>query len=140
MAECDCNYLRLVKLFPEMAESDEQEIGICLDGHEETLVRIRVDERFRYTTTLTLLFDGSDTGYPIRWPVIQVRLYHDLRTAEVTEYATHRRLEPRYDYPNSRMYLPNEKVQVNRFLGEMLTHCLAHGHSLDPVALSVNTI
>lgn len=133
MAECDCNYLRLVKLFPGFEEVDEIEIGVRPGECGGVRVLIRVDERFRYTTTMTVLLSDGDTGALIRWPSIQVRLYHDLRTAEVKEYQEHRQFEPRYEYPNSRMYYPDEKVQVNRFLGEMLTHCLAHGHSLVPV-------
>jgi uncharacterized protein YqiB (DUF1249 family) len=31
------------------------------------------------------------------------------------------------------MHQPDEKSQLNLFLGEWLSHCLARGHELEPV-------
>ena len=38
-----------------------------------------------------------------------------------------------YSYPNAAMHQPDEKSQLNLFLGEWLSHCLACGHELVPV-------
>ena len=61
-----------------------------------------------------------------------VRLYHDASLAEVvgsevTGYQKHRYLLPRYSYPNSAMHQRDEKSQLNQFLGEVLSLCLAEG-------------
>jgi uncharacterized protein YqiB (DUF1249 family) len=40
-------------------------------------------------------------------------------------------VKPRYQYPNASMYQRDEKAQQNRYLGEWLSLCLSHGHSLD---------
>ena len=63
----------------------------------------------------------------------RVRLCHDARVAEVTEFDRHRRLQARYAYPNPAMLQPDEKLQVNRLLGEWLQHCLRWGRSAEVV-------
>ena len=60
-------------------------------------------------------------------PRLTVRLYHDARSAEVVEYQRARHFNAVYDYPNRDMRQPDEKAQVNRFLGEFLSVCLKHG-------------
>jgi uncharacterized protein YqiB (DUF1249 family) len=54
-------------------------------------------------------------------------MYHDALLAEVLDWAGHKRLRPRYDYPNKSMYHCDEKLQVNQFLGEWLRSCLSNG-------------
>ncbi len=135
MAECDANYIRLLKLMPNMLDGDSLEIGIRTETDQSILARIRITERFKYTTSLSIYLCSDSHSPFIRWPVIQVRVYHDLKTAEVASFEKHRHFQSRYDYPNHRMFHPDEKAQVNRFLGELLSQCLAKGHSMKPVAL-----
>ena len=59
-------------------------------------------------------------------PII-VRLYHDARTAEVIEIQKQRRFDPVYKYPNRKMRARDEKVQINKYLGEFLGNCLTNG-------------
>jgi uncharacterized protein YqiB (DUF1249 family) len=42
-------------------------------------------------------------------------------------------LRPRYEYPNRAMYQADEKLQINQFLGELLTLALREGHQVDDV-------
>ena len=58
------------------------------------------------------------------------------RSAEVVEYQGKRHfLRAVYDYPNTDMRQPDEKAQINRFLGEYLSLCLTHGVAAEvPVA------
>lgn len=142
MAECDANYIRLLKLIPQLrslhrgsrrvqalepgSRLAEFVISGDRDGRGETVVEVRVVEAFKYTTTLEISQHPGLT----RWlssPTLQVRLYHDASTAEVTAYQSHRNFRPRYPQPNPDMYQCDEKVQVNRFLGEWLTLCLQAG-------------
>jgi uncharacterized protein YqiB (DUF1249 family) len=53
--------------------------------------------------------------------------------AEVLAWAEHKRLRPRYDYPNQAMYQSDEKLQINQFLGECLNLCLRYGWPVDNV-------
>ena len=52
MAECDANYLRLMKLFPDMANGGERRIGLRHDG--EHVLRLIAREQTAYTTLLEL--------------------------------------------------------------------------------------
>jgi len=145
MAECDANYIRLLKLVPQLRalhrgrrQPSILEPGSLLaefviadgrDGRGETVVEVRVIETFKYTTTLEITQQPA-AGKWLTNPTLQVRLYHDACTAEVTAYQNHRNFRPRYAQPNPCMYQRDEKIQVNRFLGEWLTLCLQAGRSL----------
>ncbi len=124
MAECDANYLRLMKLFPALREEDVSVFGVVLGEHPYH-VELRVRERGPYTTLVELL-QLPDAPWNPR-PRMLVRLYHDARSAEVVECHGARHFRPVYDYPNQHMHLPDEKAQVNRFLTEFLSMCLRHG-------------
>jgi uncharacterized protein len=64
-----------------------------------------------------------------------VRLYHDANLAEVVKCQRYRQFAPRYEYPNIDMHQIDEKAQMNRFLGELLAHCLAHGRVAEVIFL-----
>ncbi|MGI9251561.1 MAG: DUF1249 domain-containing protein [Pseudohongiellaceae bacterium] len=162
MAECDANYIRLLKLVPQLnaylhnssldANLVREIANGCSDARlgslerpEKTLeglvsefviadyedigpvtVKIKILEAFKYTTTVQI------TQHPElkKWmtnPSMLVRLYHDANTAEVLSYQGHRNFKPHYPQPNPQMYQANEKLHVNTFLGEWLTHCLRVG-------------
>jgi uncharacterized protein YqiB (DUF1249 family) len=141
VAECDANFIRLLKLVPDMLngdstkDGDSLEFGIRTEEKQSIQIRICVVERFKYTTSLSIYLCGDNHSPWIRWPALQVRVYHDLNTAEVSSFEQHRHFQSRYEYPNRGMFHPDEKAQLNRFLGELLSHCLANGHSMIPLAL-----
>ncbi len=129
MAECDANYWRLSRLMPDLATVSGRAFGLTLRNSAMAQVAIEVIERARYTTTLRV---SHLAEFPwLRVPEILVRMYHDARTAEVLACRDERPREGRYSYPNERMYHIDEKAQINAFLGEWLSHCLDHGHSLE---------
>ena len=124
MAECDANYLRLMKLFPSLREEDASDFAVCI-GDMQYEVCIEVQERGPYTT-LVRLSQLPKAPWSTR-PSLTVRIYHDARSAEVVEYQRGGHFQAVYDYPNRDMRQPDEKAQVNRFLGEFLAMCLTHG-------------
>jgi uncharacterized protein YqiB (DUF1249 family) len=125
MAECDANYLRLKKLFPDVGEADSASIGVDFNG-ARLEVRLEVLERGPYTT-LVKLSQQPDVPFS-RKASLTIRLYHDARSAEVVEYQGRKHfLRAVYEYPNTDMRQPDEKAQINRFLGEYLSFCLTHG-------------
>ncbi len=173
MAECDANYIRLLKLVPhlqayrdrsfadmamlintgrekeiiaELKNSDTPEklleglfVEFCIADETSfggrVTVEIEIIEAFKYTTTLEI------RQKPVlkKWmtnPSMLVRAYHDASTAEVISYQGHRNLQPRYEQPNANMYHSDEKMQVNRFLGEWLSHSLEVGLSTETVSAS----
>jgi uncharacterized protein YqiB (DUF1249 family) len=154
MAECDANYIRLLKLVPQLrayrdgsfdelvdidissdAEPEKHLEGITaqycladLQDEGKVTVEIKIVEAFKYTCTLEIVQLPEFKQWMTN-PSMLVRVYHDANTAEVVSYQGHRHLQPRYTQPNPKMYHPDEKMQVNRFLGEWLTHCLNVGRS-----------
>jgi hypothetical protein len=124
MAECDANYLRIMKLFPNLRENDVSVFGVMI-ADQTAEVSIAVLERSPYTTLIKLRqLPEAPWGTN---PMMTVRLYHDARSAEVVEYQRARHFKAVYAYPNDSMRQRDEKVQVNRFLGEFLSYCLTHG-------------
>ncbi|WP_339618180.1 DUF1249 domain-containing protein [uncultured Gilvimarinus sp.] len=136
MAQCEANYLLLSKLTPELAVRDAWQFAVERAGKSWEM-RIEVTERMRYTTTVRVARQDERDSSWLQLPQLTVRLYHDAQLAEVLAWEGHRRLQVRYSYPNRDMYQADEKAQFNRFLGEWLTHCLQHGHSLHDISLLV---
>ena len=136
MAECDANYIRLLKLIPGLYRyrNDESLQGKVAEFNitdqsltpVDVTVEISVVESFRYTTTLKIE-QRPRSGHWLENPAMEVRVYHDASTAEVVACSEHRNFEARYPQPNPQMFQRDEKLQVNRFLGEWLSYCLAVG-------------
>ena len=129
-AACEANYARLMRLLPNMREHTEsRRVALSQGEHLLGVLALDVLESCPYTTTLRLW-----QVQPLAWlpqACLQVRAYHDARMAEVVGEDDRQRLHGSYSYPNPAMYLPDEKLQVNRFLGEWLSHCQAHGHAAE---------
>ncbi|EPC01285.1 hypothetical protein L861_11980 [Litchfieldella anticariensis FP35 = DSM 16096] len=132
--ECSANYLRLTRLLGDLEAGEVREVA--LKGREMRFgsLWLEVLERAPYTTIVRVSQSGVLDAIiePLR---MRVHLYHDVRMAEVTDFQRQRHFDGRYRYPNARMHQPDEKLQLNRFLGEWLEYGLAHGHSLDIPAL-----
>ncbi len=129
---CEANYLRLMRLLPGMRSGcDERRIAISQGDQLLGVLVLEVLETCPYTTTLQVSQENCLTWLPV--PKMEVRVYHDARMAEVIRAENARRFRGIYHYPNAQMHQPDEKNQLNLFLGEWLGHCLACGHELEPV-------
>ncbi|HSC74805.1 MAG TPA: DUF1249 domain-containing protein [Pseudomonadales bacterium] len=127
-AECETNYLRLLKILPDFNTEDSRHLSLQTGSGQERRFQFFIFERARYTTTL----DIAEFGAHQQWGLsasFSVRLYHDARMAEVLAFQRERNVAPFNHYPNSRMFQPDEKIQWNFLLGEWLTHCLLHGYN-----------
>ena len=132
LAECEANYVRLLKILPDLTERDKWlfEIG---SGRTQSQVAVSVVERAPYTTTLQLVqlaAPAHELLSQIKTPKLTICLYHDADMAEVVAWEHHRRLRPRYQYPNTHMYHIDEKAQCNRFLSDWLMLCLEQGRAV----------
>lgn len=132
-AICEANYFRLRKLMPEMAVQNERQITLSVGDEAEQRLEMRVIERCRYTTMLQLSHQQEDQW--LQPPSMEVRLYHDASMAEVVAAYNRRRFRGVYPYPNEQMLQPDEKFQLNNFLGEWLSYCQRHGQSAQPVLI-----
>lgn len=133
MADCDANYVRLMKLFPDIKTCDERKIGLHHGG--DHILRLSVLEQTRYTTLIALVQEADivTASHWLRLPALTLRLYHDAQVAEVVSCEGMRHLHPKYEYPNKKMHHQDEKAQWNLFLGEWLSHCLEHGYHAEPL-------
>jgi len=165
LVECELNYHRLLRLFRgvktlAVGKCRQYIVG----GHRQTEsnFRITILEQTKYTTVVHIaqLFplqkpftfiknsklSASRHLQPMLTPVPtkatatiyqgDVRLYHDASVAEVVKCQRYQSFSPRYEYPNVDMHQVDEKAQMNRFLGELLSHCLSHGRMADKVIFS----
>jgi len=131
-ATCAANYARLMRLLPDMREQlGERQVALSQGERLLGVLTLDVLDACPYTSTLRLRQELSLPWLPL--PQLEVRVYHDARMAEVIGAAKARRFRSSYPYPNAAMHQPDEKTQLNQFLGEWLGHCLACGHELQPV-------
>jgi uncharacterized protein YqiB (DUF1249 family) len=127
MSLCDINYMLLLRILADKEQVDEQR---CFFISDFLSYRVVINEVTRYTTLLTISQEANISGYNLSAlfrPKMVVRLYHDARMAEVISNQDVKQIKPRYDYPNDKMHLPDEKQQINFFLKEWLQLCLQRG-------------
>ncbi|MCU1723545.1 MULTISPECIES: DUF1249 domain-containing protein [Pseudomonas] len=128
-AACEANYARLMRLLPDMRNAtSSRRIGMTQGDQMLGVLTLEVVLACPYTTTLRVRQEHSLPWLPV--PQLEVQVYHDARMAEVISAEHARRFRSVYPYPNESMHQPDEKAQLNLFLGEWLTHCLACGHEL----------
>lgn len=126
---CELNYGRLLRLLPDCDTEDLQyQFNVSRSLH----YTIKIIECSRYTSTLEMS-QKSHAGFEFLRPVVQVRLYHDAKMAEVLSSQNIGSLKPSYQYPNIKMYQRNEKEMVNIFLAEWLQFCLAQNNQAQSI-------
>jgi len=131
-AACEANYARLMRLLPDMRHAPEaRRIGVTHGDQMLGVLALEVIVNCPYTTTLRVRQEHSLPWLPV--PQLEVQVYHDARMAEVISAEHARRFRSIYPYPNVFMHQPDEKAQLNVFLGEWLSHCLALGHEFEAV-------
>ncbi|MEL7291588.1 MAG: DUF1249 family protein [Pseudomonadota bacterium] len=127
MRTYETNYAKLNALLPTQPSIDDVR---CYEAASMTY-QIQVCEVTKYTTLVDICQSDDVPVFPL--PKMSVRLYHDARVAEVCGCEHLKRVNPRYDYPNDKMVQQDEKVQLNRFLGDWLSFCLKQGISKAPL-------
>ena len=123
---CEVNYMALMKLLPpggSVGAERRYQVGNGLQ------FQLTVTEESRFTSQVILAQHNPELPSYLQ-ARIEIRLYHDVRMAEVCAEQQISMLQPRYDYPNQKMHHRDEKEQVNLFLADWLRFCLKHGTSL----------
>lgn len=121
---CELNYLRLMRLCPDLRIVPRREL--VAGPRKQFSLAIEITERSTFTTMVRLNLKMS--GMP--WAGLQnllLRVYHDAHMLEVAFCDEKRIGRIRYRYPNAAMYMPDEKVQLNEFLGIWFDYFLAQG-------------
>ncbi|KHE16220.1 dehydrogenase [Aeromonas hydrophila] len=123
---CEVNYMTLMKLLPPGGSVGAER---CYQVGNGLQFQLTVSEESRFTSQVILAQHNPELPSYLQ-ARIEIRLYHDVRMAEVCAAQQISRLQPRYDYPNKNMHQRDEKEQVNLFLADWLKFCLRHGTSL----------
>ena len=131
-AICETNYIKLSKLVKGLELGARVTYGLQNESAHLGKIRLEIKEVSRYTN-LVLLEQIQSSGRWLNNPKLTVRLYHDARMAEVISAINHPRVEAVNGYPNKKMHLPDEKLQLNQFLSEWLGFCVRYGYDLEQV-------
>lgn len=123
LAECDANYLRLVNLLYSR-ESRDWHPMVYRFQHNRGEVSFEMSNESRYASTVSIVRHMPQALDDVR---LEVRAYHDVQCAEVLNFQGQAAHSARYDLPNEGMHTPDEKSQVNKFLGELLQWCIDKG-------------
>lgn len=138
MAVCDANYIRLLKLLPDLRPECGREIWLDGPGSDtlqqavRQVVQLRVIDSQRYTTTLCISLHPEIREHYYRPPSMLVRLYHDADTSEVLRYQEHSGFHLGGKSWGMPGFSVDEKQQVNAFLGEWLALCMEQGLGSSP--------
>lgn len=124
-AKCAANYGLMLRIFPALKDDSIFEFALSGSGS----IRMNLIERTPYTDLVGLQQSGVASMLP-NLSLCKIRMYHDACLAEVVEWEGQRGLKGRYEYPNQAMHQQDEKWQRNKFLGELLAHCLREGRAL----------
>ncbi len=120
---CEINYTSLMRILPDV-DSVGKKYQIALAN--KLTYRLFVLESSRYTSTIQIE-QSQPVAADYLSTVMRVRLYHDVRMAEVCATQQIFNLKQRYDYPNKKMHHKDEKIQSNIFLSEWLKMCIQQG-------------
>lgn len=122
---CERNFHKLMLLLPDLEHKDDVVLSFYFAGREGR-VWFQVLERAPFTTVLQVDLDAA-WGEWLKLPEFRVRIYLDVRMAEIISFNKDRHFKAIYPYPNEKMLMPDEKGQLNQFFSEWLNFCLSHG-------------
>lgn len=117
----EANFRKLNRIVPNLREL-ENTLSVHSPG--DTRLELQILEISRFTKTIALRLQHSPTQPWLPSLQMKIRNYYDAGVTEALAFQRHHQFNARYTYPNSKMYHRNEKLQINRFLGEWLDHCL----------------
>ncbi|WP_245792374.1 DUF1249 domain-containing protein [Teredinibacter waterburyi] len=123
-AQCELNFHRMLTLMPKWDEG-ARDWSFALGAGGLFVVQLTVLDAAPYTTTVEVV----QRQQGLQPPRLVVRLYHDANMAEIVSWDRHRNWRPQYEYPNPQMYHADEKLELNRFLGEWLEFCHKQGYA-----------
>ncbi len=133
-ALCEMNFFRMEKLMPGYRSGISHWAYQFSDKKDSIklplMVELRIIDRAPYTTTVEITQENNKNTLNdniLKSAKLVVRLYTDVKMAEIICWDKHRNWLPIYSYPNKQMYHPDEKLELNRFLGDWLAFCRKQG-------------
>lgn len=116
------NFRILIELVHQSQLLEQGRVEFDLSG---TRIVLSLLENSRYTLLLGIqqVFLPGQQHTLLTDLEFKVRIYLDAKLAEVVSYQGQQPLEPRYPFPNKRMFYPDEKRQTNLVLYDWLSNC-----------------
>lgn len=134
----ELNYMQLRQLVADFELQQDHDISRVKGALDLHLI---IRERSKYTTTLLLTYDFSQTSETVLAPDLLVRLYHDAQSAEVLSRGSRKGRHNRdYDRLHNNNYPVEIRWQVNRFLHKWLAYCLRQGHGFSPARSQLSEV
>lgn len=132
-AQCELNFHRCLALLPDCRQGREK-WSFFIGANRQLRVNVQLLEAAPYTSTVEIVQHqtGGQLFSAATW---RIRLYHDVEMAEIVSWNRQQHWLPQYEYPNKHMYHPDEKLALNRFLGDWLEHCRKQGISADNIVI-----
>lgn len=117
----EANFKKLSRVVPGLLDLEN---SICVHGRNGTRLVLDILEVSKYTKTFSLQLIHETNQDWLPGLHMKIRNYYDARVTEALAFQHQHRFNARYNYPNERMFQPDEKWQTNQFLSEWLDHCL----------------
>ena len=125
MSLYESNYIRLGWLIPALDSMSGTAIS-TVEG--DCPLRLTVEERSRYTTTLLLTYVFEDESGSTTDPDLQIRIYHDAKLAEVQACARWHRHSMLESIRSELARALGERWLRNVMLNKWLDYCVERGH------------
>jgi uncharacterized protein YqiB (DUF1249 family) len=125
MSLYESNYIRLGWLIEDLSAVEGRLIS-AVDG--DCPLHLKVEERSRYTTTVTLTYIFEQEMTSLADPDLQIRVYHDARLAEVQSCARWHRHAILESIRSGLARALGERWLRNVMLNKWLDYCVERGH------------
>lgn len=125
MSLYESNYIRLGWLIPRLSDIENASISNVVG---DCPLHLRIDERTKYTTTLTLTYLFDDGDNQVADPDLQIRIYHDARLAEVQACARWHRHTMLEAIRSDLARALGDRWLRNVMLNKWLDYCVERGH------------
>ena len=123
---CEKNYSSFLQLLQVMEELKETDAHTLETQQGCSITRIKMLSHHSYTDCYQMSFLTQDWPSNLATPCLEIRLYHDLQIAEVYSADSLDNFLVNPQYPNFKMYLPDEKFQLNCLLREWIHFLLSN--------------
>ena len=121
----EANFVRLYRLIPELDSMNGTVVSHVAGAQS---LYLTVNERFKYTTILTLSYRFNDKGIVVSDPNARICVYHDVRAVELLSHCRRRRSHRVHPWRTGQMPELDRKWEMNRFLFKWLRYCSYQGH------------
>jgi len=132
-AKQEQNFLRLIKLLPNIETQDEHIVLLESLNQEAHFI---VNQRDKYTLSLTFKIKHLTLNDSMHNFTLHIRMYFDADMAEIVASEHGKQYSGTYPYPNEQMHQVNEKQQLNDLFEQWLICIVKFGIHSKKISIS----